>query len=81
MVNQQMGFVARNGSLITDALGDAGNSSQKRIFAICSTLTSLYYDWASKNTPFGLSTMAPATTSSITYQVMLATWQLLTTFI
>ena len=67
--NNQMGFTLKaNGSIITDALGDAGNSSQKRIFVSGNSNQSFLGDWQLSTTTFTYL-HAPATTSSITYQV------------
>ena len=64
-----MGFTLKaNGSLITDALGDAGNSSQKRIFVSGNSNQSFLGDWQVSTTTFTYL-HAPATTSPITYQV------------
>ena len=67
--NQQMGFTLKaNGSLITDAIGDAGNSSQKRIFVSGNSNQSFLGDWQVSTTTFSYR-HAPATTSAVTYQV------------
>mgnify|MGYP006254518837 FL=1 len=70
--NQQMSFSLKaNGNIITDALGDAGNSTQKRIVASAHGNQSNNDDWVLGNTSFSYL-HAPATTSNVTYQVTLA---------
>ena len=67
--NQQMCFTLKaNGSLITDAIGDAGNSSQKRIFVSGNSNQSFTGEWQVSTTTFSYR-HAPATTSAVTYQV------------
>ena len=66
--NQQCSFfVARNGTNVTP-IGDAGSGTQKRVFASAQGNQDYYSYWVVKNTPFWFMD-APATTSTVTYQV------------
>ena len=66
--NQQASFyVARNGTNVSP-IGDAGGSTQKRVFVSAQGNADYYGDWVVKNTPFWFMDN-PATTSAVTYQV------------
>ena len=60
-------FIARNGTNITP-VGDAGDSTQKRVFVSGQGNQDYHSDWVVKNTPFWYMD-SPATTSAVTYQV------------
>ena len=66
--SQQASFyVARNGINVSP-IGDAGGGNQKRVFASAQGNQDYYSTWVVKNTPFWFMD-APATTSTLTYQV------------
>ena len=60
-------YVARNGVNVSP-IGDAGGGNQKRVFASAQGNQDYYSTWVVKNTPFWFMD-APATTSTLTYQV------------
>ena len=66
--NQQMSFSLKaNGSIITDAIADAGNSSQKRVIASAFGNQGINADWHIGTTSYSYL-HAPSTTSAVTYQ-------------
>ncbi len=66
--NQQMSFSLKaNGSIITDAIGDAGNSSQKRVIASAFGNQGINADWHIGTTSYSYL-HAPSTTNAVTYQ-------------
>ena len=66
--SQQASFyVARNGTNVSP-IGDAGGSTQKRVFVSAQGNQDYQGGWVVKNTPFWFMDN-PATTSAVTYQV------------
>ena len=66
--NQQMSFSLKaNGSIITDAIGDAGSANQKRVLASAFGNEGINATWHIGTTSFTYL-HAPATTSNVTYQ-------------
>ena len=60
-------YVKRNGTIVTP-IGNAGGGNQGRVFASGQGNQDYYSTWVVKNTPFWFMD-APATTSTLTYQV------------